>query len=170
MEFLFKNLIVWQKAMELAKLVYGLVRQLPAEERYALADQLRRAVASIPSNIAQKSNHHCPPPPLFSTSPTSLTALTEKFTIQHCQMGIMRHRSEHNRYSAAYATGREFGEICQNRFDRECHGKGMNASRQRLRRFGRATGREYAPRWITLSPLLYQARLTLWKQTLWKHL
>ena len=53
MEFLFKNLIVWQKAMELAKLVYGLVRQLPAEERYALADQLRRAVASIPSNIAE---------------------------------------------------------------------------------------------------------------------
>ena len=38
-----------------------------------------------------------------------LTALTKKFTIQHCQMGIMRHRSEHNRYSAAYATGREFG-------------------------------------------------------------
>ena len=53
MEFLFKNLIVWQKAMELAKLVYGLVRQLPTEERYALADQLRRAVASIPSNIAE---------------------------------------------------------------------------------------------------------------------
>ena len=53
MEFLFKNLIVWQKAMELAKLVYGLVRQLPAEERYALADQLRRAVGSIPSNIAE---------------------------------------------------------------------------------------------------------------------
>ena len=53
MEFLFKNLIVWQKAMELVKLVYGLVRQLPDEERYALADQLRRAAASIPSNIAE---------------------------------------------------------------------------------------------------------------------
>lgn len=36
MEFLFKNLIVWQKAMELAKLVYCLVKQFPAEERYAL--------------------------------------------------------------------------------------------------------------------------------------
>ena len=74
MEFLFKNLIVWQKAMELAKLVYGLVRQLSAEERYALADQLRRAVASIPSNIAQKSNHHCPPPPFLSTSSSPSTS------------------------------------------------------------------------------------------------
>ena len=53
MEFLFKNLIVWQKAMELTKLVYGLVERFPVEERYALADQLRRAVVSIPSNIAE---------------------------------------------------------------------------------------------------------------------
>lgn len=42
----------------------------------------------------------------------ALTALTKKFTIQHCQMSIMHHRSEHNRYSAAYAMGREFGENC----------------------------------------------------------
>ena len=53
MEFLFKNLIVWQKAMELAKLVYGVAKSFPVEERYALADQLRRAVASVPSNIAE---------------------------------------------------------------------------------------------------------------------
>ena len=53
MEFLFKNLIVWQKAMELAKLVYGVAKRFPVEERYALADQLRRAVASVPSNIAE---------------------------------------------------------------------------------------------------------------------
>ena len=52
-EFLFKNLIVWQKAMELTKMVYSLIRCFPAEERYALGDQLRRAVVSIPSNIAE---------------------------------------------------------------------------------------------------------------------
>lgn len=51
--FFFKNLVVWQKAIELTKLVYELVRQFPTEERYALADQLRRAVVSIPSNIAE---------------------------------------------------------------------------------------------------------------------
>lgn len=39
--------------MDLVDEVYRLVRQLPAEERYALGDQLRRAVVSIPSNIAE---------------------------------------------------------------------------------------------------------------------
>ena len=49
----YKNLIVWQKAMEMARLVYELVRAFPAEERYGLSDQVRRAVVSIPSNIAE---------------------------------------------------------------------------------------------------------------------
>ena len=53
MDFLFKKLIVWQRAMEFAKLVYDLVKKLPAEERFALADQLRRSAVSIPSNIAE---------------------------------------------------------------------------------------------------------------------
>lgn len=53
MEFLFKNLVVWQKSMELVKRVYALVKTFPVEERYALSDQLRRAVTSIPSNIAE---------------------------------------------------------------------------------------------------------------------
>jgi len=39
--------------MELARLVYGIVKSFPAEERYALSDQIRRAVVSIPSNIAE---------------------------------------------------------------------------------------------------------------------
>ena len=39
--------------MDLCEKVYGLVRKLPAEEKFALGDQLRRAVVSIPSNIAE---------------------------------------------------------------------------------------------------------------------
>ena len=39
--------------MELARVVYGLVKFLPKEELYALSDQMRRAVVSIPSNIAE---------------------------------------------------------------------------------------------------------------------
>jgi len=49
----YRNLIVWQKAMQIVKLVYAQVKLFPAEERFALADQLRRAVTSIPSNIAE---------------------------------------------------------------------------------------------------------------------
>ena len=49
----FKDLIVWQRAMELVVEVYQLVKKLPKEELFALSDQIRRAVISIPSNIAE---------------------------------------------------------------------------------------------------------------------
>ena len=49
----YKNLIVWQRSMELAEEVYRLVKKLPKEELFALSDQIRRAVISIPSNIAE---------------------------------------------------------------------------------------------------------------------
>ncbi|MBR3149599.1 MAG: four helix bundle protein [Eubacterium sp.] len=49
----FKELIVWQKSMELAEQVYELVQKLPNDEKYVLSDQMRRAAISIPSNIAE---------------------------------------------------------------------------------------------------------------------
>ena len=52
-EFGYRNLIVWQKAKKLVRLVYAEVKKLPAEERYAMGDQIRRAVVSIPLNIAE---------------------------------------------------------------------------------------------------------------------
>ena len=52
-EALYKNLIVWQKSMELVKVVYALMSNFPNNERFRLCDQLSRAVISIPSNIAE---------------------------------------------------------------------------------------------------------------------
>ena len=49
----YQNLIVWQKAMDLTDEVYALARRLPKEELFSLSDQMRRAVVSIPSNIAE---------------------------------------------------------------------------------------------------------------------
>ena len=49
----YEELVVWQKAMVLARKVYVLQRGLPKEELYGLGDQIRRAVVSIPSNIAE---------------------------------------------------------------------------------------------------------------------
>ena len=49
----FKELIVWQKAMDLATEVYHQARRLPKEETFSLGDQMRRAAVSIPSNIAE---------------------------------------------------------------------------------------------------------------------
>src|SRR3989344_6571151 len=51
----FKTLIVWQKAMILTQEVYRLTDLLPAREKYAIADQMRRSAVSIPSNIAEGS-------------------------------------------------------------------------------------------------------------------
>ncbi len=53
MATLYKDLIVWQKSMDLVDEIYKLTRKLPKEETYALANQMRRAVVSIPSNIAE---------------------------------------------------------------------------------------------------------------------
>ena len=49
----FKDLIVWRKSIELCKEIYKLVKLLPKEETYCLSDQMRRAVVSISSNIAE---------------------------------------------------------------------------------------------------------------------
>ena len=49
----YKDLIVWKKSMDLVDEVYCLVKLLPKEELFALADQLRRSAVSVPSNIAE---------------------------------------------------------------------------------------------------------------------
>jgi four helix bundle protein len=49
----FRDLMVWQKAMQLTAAVYRLTQQFPREEQYGLTSQIRRAAVSIPSNIAE---------------------------------------------------------------------------------------------------------------------
>ena len=47
------QLLAWQEAMNLVKLVYNLTTSFPKEEIYGLASQLKRAAISVPSNIAE---------------------------------------------------------------------------------------------------------------------
>lgn len=54
-KFTFFDLRVYQEAKELVKSVYTLLDKFPKYETYALGDQLRRAVTSVPSNIAEGS-------------------------------------------------------------------------------------------------------------------
>ncbi len=49
----YRELLVWQKAMNLAKAVYGETEGLPKKEMYGLQSQMRRAAVAIPSNIAE---------------------------------------------------------------------------------------------------------------------
>ena len=51
--FGFENLAAYQRAMDLVDKVYDVMKGFPPEERFALCDQLRRAVVSVPSNIAE---------------------------------------------------------------------------------------------------------------------
>lgn len=51
--FGYRKLIAYQKAKEVVKRTYKLLKKFPAEERYAMSDQLRRASVSITSNIAE---------------------------------------------------------------------------------------------------------------------
>jgi four helix bundle protein len=49
----FKDLVVWQEAMNLVEMIYQQTRTFPKEEIYGLTSQIRRAAVSIPANIAE---------------------------------------------------------------------------------------------------------------------
>lgn len=51
----YRNLVVWQKSIDLVVEIYKLTEQFPKSELYGLASQMQRAAVSIPSNIAEGS-------------------------------------------------------------------------------------------------------------------
>ena len=53
-----RDLAVWQKSMALAVSVHALSKQMPREETFGLASQMRRAAVSVPSNTAEGAARH----------------------------------------------------------------------------------------------------------------
>lgn len=49
----YKDLLIWQKGMDLATEAYRLANKFPEQERFALANQIKRSASSIPANIAE---------------------------------------------------------------------------------------------------------------------
>jgi len=49
----YRELTVWQKSMDLGTAIYEITRGFPADERFGITSQMRRAAASIPANIAE---------------------------------------------------------------------------------------------------------------------
>lgn len=58
--FGFERLDVWEKAIDFADTVYSVTRSFPADERFGLSNQMRRAAVSISSNIAEGSSRTSP--------------------------------------------------------------------------------------------------------------
>ena len=54
----YKDLVVWQKGIALAKLIYQLTNKFPREEKFGLVAQMRRAAVSVPSNVAEGQARH----------------------------------------------------------------------------------------------------------------
>src|SRR3981081_978946 len=54
----YKDLVVWQKGIALAKATYQITAKFPGEEKFGLVSQMRRAAVSIPSNIAEGQARH----------------------------------------------------------------------------------------------------------------
>ena len=54
----YKDLIAWQKGMELVTAIYDATEVFPAHEQFVLVSQLRRAAVSVPSNIAEGKAHY----------------------------------------------------------------------------------------------------------------
>ena len=52
-----RDLIVWQKSMDLVDRVYSITRSFPSDERFGLTSQIRRAAISVPSNISEGHSH-----------------------------------------------------------------------------------------------------------------
>jgi len=57
----YRDLIVWQKAMDLVLAIYKISKNFPKEETYCLTSQIRRAAISIPSNIAEGQGRRTKP-------------------------------------------------------------------------------------------------------------
>ena len=53
-----KELKVWQKGIELVKVIYGITNDFPKTEQFGLISQIRRCSVSIPSNIAEGCGRH----------------------------------------------------------------------------------------------------------------
>lgn len=56
----FRDLVVWQKSIDLVTKIYQFTETFPAQELYGLANQMRRSAVSIPSNIAEGSKRSTP--------------------------------------------------------------------------------------------------------------
>ena len=106
--FNFEKLAVWQRALELADLVYALTRSFPDTERFGLTTQMRRAAVSVPSNIAEGSSRGSRTDfaRFIEIATGSLFELVTQATLAHRQ-GLLSQPD----YQRLYATAEELSKM-----------------------------------------------------------
>lgn len=106
----FKDLYAWQEAHKLVLLLYRETKKFPADERFALTDQLRRAVVSISSNIAEGFCRKTPPDKIrfYSISLGSNTEVQNQITVAKDLQYI-----NENDYNVLYEQSITVGKLCQ---------------------------------------------------------
>jgi four helix bundle protein len=90
----YRDLIVWQRSIQLVKKVYEITRTFPSDERFGLVSQMRRAAVSIPSNIAEGQARRTPGEfiQFLSHAEGSTAELDTQFLIA-CELGFVPENS-----------------------------------------------------------------------------
>ncbi len=109
----YRELIVWQKAMDLVESVYKVTGQFPNTEVYGLTSQVRRAAVSIPSNIAEGQGRHTTRDFLhfLSVAQGSLCEVETQIIIAE-RLGYIQHELESRLLDLAAEVGRLINGLC----------------------------------------------------------
>lgn len=86
----YKDLIVWQKAMDLCEMVYAVTKEFPKHELFGLVSQIQRSAVSVPSNIAEGYSRFSPKEygQFYTISYGSLLELETQLTLA-CRLGYI---------------------------------------------------------------------------------
>jgi four helix bundle protein len=103
-----RDLIVWQKAMDLVEAVYSATSSFPREETYGLTSQIRRAVVSVPANIAEGQGRRLTKEYLYFLA-NARGSLLELDT--HLEIGLRLRYLSQDKYSALRSQLQEVTKI-----------------------------------------------------------
>jgi four helix bundle protein len=117
----YKDLFVWRESIAFVPDVYAIVQTFPVHERFALSDQIRRAVVSVPANIAEGQSKYYPREFLkhLRIARGSLAELHTLFVVAE-QVGYIEPPMLHELEQKMVAIGRPLSRlmsIVQNRID-----------------------------------------------------
>ncbi len=117
-----KNLVVWQKAMDVAENIYKITQHYPKEEMYGIISQMRRAAVSIASNIAegQGRNGNAEKCHFYSIANGSRTELETQLLLSE-RVGFVKHEEIEVLLNSLVEIGKMLYALQNKQFSDSCH-------------------------------------------------